>query len=152
MKAVNVLHRPHDAEGRDRGHAGDESEDAHGVFLSLYVFPTLASSASTNDCRRRTSFRRALDWSSCRAHGCPSTPPTRKGSRRRRTNVPEADVRGFYRQIGAASSHGFEMEVVGSVSRGLGIRAGYAWTDTEITRDTAGFTGRRAAECPAPQG
>jgi iron complex outermembrane receptor protein len=62
--------------------------------------------------------------------------------------VPEADPRGFYRQIGAAASHGFEVEAVGSVTRGLGIRAGYAWTDTEITRDTAGFSGRELPNAP----
>jgi iron complex outermembrane receptor protein len=59
----------------------------------------------------------------------------------RRTNVPEADARGFYRQIGEAESHGLELEAVGRLTRGLGLRAGYSWTDTEITRDTSGLTG-----------
>ena len=40
----------------------------------------------------------------------------------RRTNVPEADPRGFYRQIGEAESQGLELEVVGAVARGLGVR------------------------------
>jgi iron complex outermembrane receptor protein len=66
----------------------------------------------------------------------------------RRTNVPEADVRGFYRQIGEGKSHGLELELVGSLARGLGIRAGYAWTSTEITRDTSGFVGRELPNAP----
>jgi iron complex outermembrane receptor protein len=59
----------------------------------------------------------------------------------RRTNVPEADPRGFYRQIGEAESHGLELEAVGTLARGLGLRAGYSWTGTDITRDTGGFVG-----------
>src|SRR5687767_1326071 len=46
----------------------------------------------------------------------------------RRTNVAEADARGFYRQIGEAASHGLELEAVGSIARGLAIRGGYSWT------------------------
>lgn len=65
-----------------------------------------------------------------------------------RTNVPEADPRGFYRQIGEAASHGVEFEAVGSVWRGLGVRGGYAWTSTEITRDTTGFAGRDLPNAP----
>ncbi len=66
----------------------------------------------------------------------------------RRTNVPEADPRGFYRQIGEGESQGLELEVVGSVARGLGLRAGYAWTTTEVTRDTSGFIGRELPNVP----
>jgi iron complex outermembrane receptor protein len=66
----------------------------------------------------------------------------------RRTNVPEADVRGFFRQIGEGKSHGLELELVGSVARGLGIRGGYSWTSTEITRDTSGFVGRELPNAP----
>ena len=66
----------------------------------------------------------------------------------RRTNVPEADVRGFYRQIGEAGSHGVEVEAVGSLAPRLGMRAGYAWTDTEITSDTSGFVGRELPNAP----
>jgi iron complex outermembrane receptor protein len=66
----------------------------------------------------------------------------------RRTNVPEADVMGFYRQIGEAASHGVEVEVVGSLARGWGVRGGYAWTDTAITRDTSGFAGRELPNAP----
>jgi outer membrane receptor protein involved in Fe transport len=66
----------------------------------------------------------------------------------RRTNVPEADIRGFYRQIGEGESHGLELELVGSLARGLGLRAGYAWTSTEITRDSAGFAGRELPNAP----
>jgi iron complex outermembrane receptor protein len=65
-----------------------------------------------------------------------------------RTNVPEADARGFFRQIGEASSHGIEVEAVGRAWRGLGIRGGYAWTSTEITRDTPGFAGRELPNAP----
>jgi iron complex outermembrane receptor protein len=65
-----------------------------------------------------------------------------------RTNVPEADVRGFYRQIGEGESRGLELELAGSVSRGLGVRAGYAWTTTEVTRDTSGFVGRELPNAP----
>lgn len=66
----------------------------------------------------------------------------------RRTNVPEADVLGFFRQIGEAESRGLELEVVGSMTRGLGVRGGYAWTSTEITRDTSGFAGRELPNAP----
>ena len=73
---------------------------------------------------------------------------TAAGFRIRRTNVAEADARGFYRQIGEAASHGFEVEAVGSVARGLAIRGGYSWTNTEITRDTSGFVGRELPNAP----
>jgi iron complex outermembrane receptor protein len=66
----------------------------------------------------------------------------------RRTNVAEADARGFYRQIGEAASHGLEVEAVGSIARGLAIRGGYSWTSTEITRDTSGFVGRELPNAP----
>jgi len=66
----------------------------------------------------------------------------------RRTNVPEADVRGFYRQIGEAGSHGVEVEAVGSLAPRLGMRAGYAWTGTEIISDTSGFVGRELPNAP----
>jgi iron complex outermembrane recepter protein len=69
-----------------------------------------------------------------------------------RTNVPEPDARGFYRQIGAGESRGVELEFTGSVARGLGIRAGYAWTTTEVTRDTAGFVGRELPNAPRHKG
>jgi iron complex outermembrane receptor protein len=65
-----------------------------------------------------------------------------------RTNVPEADARGFYRQIGEGESRGLELELAGSVARGLGIHAGYAWTTTEVTRDTTGFVGRELPNAP----
>ena len=73
---------------------------------------------------------------------------TAAGFRIRRTNVPEADARGFYRQIGAAASHSLEVEAVGSIARGLAIRGGYSWTSTEITRDTGGFVGRELPNAP----
>ena len=66
----------------------------------------------------------------------------------RRTNVPEADVAGFFRQIGEGGSHGLELEAVGSVTRGLALRVGYAWTSTEVTRDTSGFEGRELPNAP----
>ena len=73
---------------------------------------------------------------------------TGAGFRIRRTNVPEADALGFFRQIGEGESHGLELEAVGSVTRGLGLRGGYAWTSTEITRDPAGFAGRDLPNAP----
>jgi iron complex outermembrane recepter protein len=66
----------------------------------------------------------------------------------RQTNVPEADPRGFYRQIGEGRSRGLEAEMVGSPAPGLSVRAGYAWTVTEITRDTLGFTGHELPGAP----
>jgi iron complex outermembrane receptor protein len=66
----------------------------------------------------------------------------------RRTNVPEADPRGFYRQIGEGQSRGVELQAAGSIARGLGIRAGYALTTTEVTRDTGGFAGRELPNAP----
>ena len=73
---------------------------------------------------------------------------TGAGFRIRQTNVPEADARGVFRQIGEGESRGLELEVVGSVTRGLGLRGGYAWTSTEITRDTSGFAGRDLPNAP----
>jgi iron complex outermembrane receptor protein len=66
----------------------------------------------------------------------------------RRTNVPEADARGFYRQISEGKSYGAEGELVGSLAKGLGVSAGYAWTRTEITQDTSGFIGRELPNAP----
>jgi iron complex outermembrane receptor protein len=65
-----------------------------------------------------------------------------------RTNLPEADPRGFYRQIGAGVSHGGEVEVGGRVVRGLRLSAGLAWNRTEITEDSAGFEGRELPNAP----
>lgn len=65
-----------------------------------------------------------------------------------RTNVPEADARGFYRQIGEGESHGLELEAVGGIAPGLTTRAGYAWTRTEITRDALGSIGRELPNAP----
>ncbi len=59
----------------------------------------------------------------------------------RRTNVPEADPRGFFRQIGAGSGRGVEAELTGRLARGLGMTAGYAWTSTAVTRDLAADIG-----------
>jgi len=66
----------------------------------------------------------------------------------RRTNVPEADAQGFFRQIGEGESSGLELEVIGSITRGLGVRGGYAWTSAQITRDTSGFAGRDLPNAP----
>src|SRR5262249_49328092 len=73
---------------------------------------------------------------------------TGAGFRIRRTNVPEADPRGFYRQIGEGQSHGLELEAVAQIAPELTTRAGYAWTATEITRDTLGSTGRELPNAP----
>jgi len=64
------------------------------------------------------------------------------------TNVPEADTRGFYRQIGAGQSRGLEAEVVGSPARGLVVRAGYARTRAEVTKDESGFAGNALPNAP----
>jgi iron complex outermembrane receptor protein len=66
----------------------------------------------------------------------------------RQSKVPEADVRGFYRQIAAGESRGLEAEIVGSPLRGLVVRAGYAWMHAEITEDTAGFSGNVLPNAP----
>jgi iron complex outermembrane receptor protein len=66
----------------------------------------------------------------------------------RRTNVPEADPRGFYRQIGEGESHGLELETVGRLAPGLTARAGYAWTETAITRDALAVSGRELPNAP----
>ena len=73
---------------------------------------------------------------------------TGAGFRIRRTNVPETDALGFFRQIGEGESHGLELEAIGSVTRGLGLRGGYAWTSSEITRDSSGFVGRELPNAP----
>ena len=41
-----------------------------------------------------------------------------------------------------------ELEVVGSLIRGLGMRGGYSWTSSEITRDTSGFAGGELPNAP----
>jgi len=66
----------------------------------------------------------------------------------RQTNVPEPTPLGFYRQIGAAESQGLELEMVGQLGRGVSARAGYAYTQTEITRDVSGFAGRELPNAP----
>ena len=77
---------------------------------------------------------------------------TGAGFRIRRTNVPEADALGFFRQIGEGESHGLELEVVGSVTRGLGLRGGYAWTSSRDHPRLERVCRPRAAECPPAQG
>jgi iron complex outermembrane receptor protein len=66
----------------------------------------------------------------------------------RRSNVPEADVRGFFRQIGEGESRGVEFELVGRLAPGFGVRGGYALTSAEVTRDTSGFVGRDLPNAP----
>jgi iron complex outermembrane receptor protein len=66
----------------------------------------------------------------------------------RRTNVAEANGDGSYSQIAEGVSHGVEMELTGRLTRGLGVQAGYAWTDTEVTRDLSGFVGRELPNAP----
>src|SRR5262245_5879554 len=70
------------------------------------------------------------------------------GFRIRQTNVAEADARGFYRQIAEGESTGVEIEVVGSPAPGLEVLAGYAWCDSEITQDLAGFVGKALPSAP----
>lgn len=66
----------------------------------------------------------------------------------RRTNVTEADARGFYRQIGAAQSHGVELEFAGRLAGQFGASGGYAWCDADITDDSLGFVGRTLPNAP----
>jgi len=66
----------------------------------------------------------------------------------RRTNVPELEATGFYRQIGEGTSHGTELEVTGVVARGCVLRAGYAWTATDVTKDISGFAGNELPNAP----
>ncbi|MEM8996878.1 MAG: TonB-dependent receptor, partial [Acidobacteriota bacterium] len=67
----------------------------------------------------------------------------------RRTNILESQpATGLFRQIGEGQSEGFEIDLVGSVTRNLEIRTGYAWNRTEITRDTAGFVGNEFINAP----
>lgn len=73
---------------------------------------------------------------------------TAAGFHIRRTNVPEADPSGFYRQIGEGRSRGLELEAVGMIAPGLTARTGYAWTRTEITRDALGAIGRELPNAP----
>jgi outer membrane receptor protein involved in Fe transport len=70
----------------------------------------------------------------------------------RRTNIPEADGRGFYRQIGEGASHGVELEAIGRVAPGFGLRGGYAWTSTEVVSDLAGFVGNALPNAPEHKG
>jgi iron complex outermembrane receptor protein len=73
---------------------------------------------------------------------------TAAGFRIRRTNVPEADPKGFYRQIGEGESQGLELELIGGIAPGVTARAGYAFTTTEITRDALGSVGRELPNAP----
>jgi iron complex outermembrane recepter protein len=73
---------------------------------------------------------------------------TAAGFHIRRTNVPETDPKGFIRQIGEAASRGLEFEAIGTLRPGWSVRSGYAWTETEITRDTSGFVGRELPNAP----
>jgi iron complex outermembrane receptor protein len=70
----------------------------------------------------------------------------------RRTNIAEADGLGFYRQIGEGESHGIELEAIGRLAPGLGVRAGYAWTSTEVVSDLAGFVGKALPNAPEHKG
>jgi iron complex outermembrane recepter protein len=66
----------------------------------------------------------------------------------RQTNVAEADSRGFFQQIGEGKSHGVELEVSGSPTRGLRLQGGIAWMETSITRDVSGFVGNELPNAP----
>jgi iron complex outermembrane receptor protein len=77
---------------------------------------------------------------------------TASGFRIRRSNIPEADARGFYRQIGEGESRGVELEVVGRIAPGLTTLSGYAWTETEIVRDALGAAGRELPNAPRHKG
>lgn len=66
----------------------------------------------------------------------------------RRTNIPEADSLGFFRQIGEGRSRGIETELAGRISPGLFLQAAYAWTDTEITSSLAGGIGNDLPNAP----
>lgn len=66
----------------------------------------------------------------------------------RRTNIPEADGLGFFRQIGEGRSRGIETELAGRVGPGLFLQAAYAWTDTEITSALVGGVGNDLPNAP----
>ncbi|MEM6703025.1 MAG: TonB-dependent receptor [Acidobacteriota bacterium] len=59
-----------------------------------------------------------------------------------RTNIPQfVQETNAYVQIGGAESEGFEIDLVGRLTRALQIRAGLALNETEITDDVRGFEG-----------
>lgn len=66
----------------------------------------------------------------------------------RRTNIPEADSRGFYRQIGEGRSRGIELELAGRLAPGWFAQAAYAWIDSEITRSSIGGQGNDLPNAP----
>jgi iron complex outermembrane receptor protein len=66
----------------------------------------------------------------------------------KRTNIAEADGRGFYQQIGGGRSRGVEAELTGRLAAGLYVQAAYAWTDTEITHSAVGNIGNDLPNAP----
>lgn len=66
----------------------------------------------------------------------------------RRTNVPEADGLGFYRQIGEGRSRGLEAELNGQLAPGLAVQAAYAWVRSEITRAVTPIEGNELPNAP----
>jgi len=65
-----------------------------------------------------------------------------------RTNIAEADGRGFYREIGEGRSRGIEAEITGRVAAGLYVQAAYAWINTEITQSAIGNVGNDLPNAP----
>lgn len=65
-----------------------------------------------------------------------------------RTNIPEADGLGSYRQIGEGRSRGIELELAGRLAAGLFLQTSYAWTDSEITRSAIGGVGNDLPNAP----
>ncbi len=71
------------------------------------------------------------------------------GFRITQTNVPELQPTAFYLQIGEGRSVGLELEAVGRITSGIVVQSGLALMQSEITRDTAGFSGRELPNAPS---
>jgi iron complex outermembrane recepter protein len=58
----------------------------------------------------------------------------------------------FRIQVGEQRSRGIELDVAGEILPGWNVIAGYAYTDSEITRDNSGFQGNRPNNVPQHSG
>ena len=67
-----------------------------------------------------------------------------------KTNVPTAGAGGIFdtQLTGEQQSRGVEFAIVGELPSGLQLNAGYAYTDTEITKSNEGDTGNRVFAAP----
>ena len=122
-------------------------------WLSLYATATRGFEAPTPDQYREDGgplepATNTLFESGVKANFRESVTVSAAVYRIRRTNVPEADARGFYRQIGEGVSRGAEVEFLGAVYSGLGITAGYAWNLTDITQASESSIGHDLPNAP----